>query len=464
MASPHFAYIFERFPSFTQTFVDREVEALEQLGIRPLLFSIRDTKSEAIQHFPRELVDRVIFLPPSKELGEEVREWNKEGKLLSHATLTMRHWGTRPDKARIYEACWIAQKLQEIGGRPAAQWHVHSHFAGIGARTSWWLNRLFGASYSFTGHANDLFCPETAVPLTLELLVRNAASVLTVSDATVRDLKTRYPNQKNRIHRVYNGLNLKPLMEAAKQAALHKNTRRNGTIVSIGRLVEKKGFGNLIKACGLLRDAGVKFQCRIVGEGPLAEPLLQQIQELRLEDYVELTGPKTQQEIIHLLAEESQICALACTTEKFGGRDNLPTVLMEGMAAGLPCVSTRLAGVPEMIEHRWNGLISEENDCAAFARHLRELLDDPEQCRVYGHNGMERAQKLFDQNRTALQFVKTLVRCPKFAVDRSLLLAHPSLAFSYLCRLLRPFRSALKRNGRSFETKEGFDMDAYIND
>ena len=152
----HIAYVFERFPSFTQTFCVREVLQLERMGVRPLIFSIRDTRDEEIRHFPEELFDRVHFLPARDALIEQVRQWKDAHLLLRAAGLVLRHWEDRPDKMRVYEAAYIAKVIADLG--PDRPHHAHSHFAGIGARTCWWLRKFAGVSYGFTAHANDIFC------------------------------------------------------------------------------------------------------------------------------------------------------------------------------------------------------------------------------------------------------------------------------------------------------------------
>src|SRR5205814_325499 len=143
-------------------------------------------------------------------------------------------------------------------------------------------------------------------------------------------------------------------------------------------------YDDLISACAVLRDHAVEFRCRIVGDGPLESQLRAQISNLDLNGRVELTGPLPMGEIIRLLAEETQVFALACKTEKDGGKDNLPTVLMEAMAASLPCVSTRLAGIPEMILDGETGLLCDEGEPAKLAELLAALLQDPAQCEKMG--------------------------------------------------------------------------------
>jgi colanic acid/amylovoran biosynthesis glycosyltransferase len=396
----HLAYVFERFPTFTQTFCVREILELERTGVRPVIFSIHDTRKEDIRHFPAELAGQVHFLPPEEKLYDEVRRLMDERKLPQSVVLTLRFWGDRPDKPRVYEAAWIGQKLRELNARVR---HAHTHFAGIGARTCWWLRKFYGHSFSFTAHANDIFCgPELQTP-EFPTLFHDASLVVTVSDHTAKQLRTRFPEAAPRVHRVYNGLDLAPFMEARAKA---DRSRAAGGILSVGRLIEKKGYDNLVSACGLLRDRGFKFKCRIVGEGPLEMDLKSQISDLKLQDEVLLTGPLPMSEITRLLAEETQVFALACKTERDGGKDNLPTVLMEAMAASLPCVSTRLAGVPEMVTDGVTGLLCEEQHPEQLAGMIGGLLQDPARCEAMGAAGLEQAKRCFAKEVTSRELMR----------------------------------------------------------
>jgi glycosyltransferase involved in cell wall biosynthesis len=175
-------------------------------------------------------------------------------------------------------------------------------------------------------------------------------------------------------------------------------------IISIGRLIEKKGFGDLIDACALLRARGRKFVCRIIGEGPLEESLRAQVAANDSEKCVELNGPQTQAEIAVQLAHAT-VFALPCTREADGGMDNLPTVIMEAMAAGLPVISTSLAGIPEMVEDGANGELVPERDPTALAAAIEKLLDDPERARRLGERGRQIAREKFSIETSARQLV-----------------------------------------------------------
>jgi glycosyltransferase involved in cell wall biosynthesis len=454
MSRPHLAYIFERFPTFTQTFCVREILELERVGVRPLIFSIRDTRSEEIQHFPQELFDRVHFLPSEEKLVEQIKLWREANQLPQSVVLTLRQWGNRPDKMRVYEAAYIGHIMRQMGAE--APKHAHSHFAGIGARTCWWLRKFHGLSYSFTAHANDIFCKPEAQTPDFPALFADASLIVTVSDYTARQLRERFPFSAERVQRVYNGLDLSPFVEARAKA---NRIKALGGILSVGRLIEKKGYDDLITACGLLRDRGQFFKCRIIGEGPLESELKAQITKLKLQEQVELTGPRSMAEIVSMLAEQTQIFALACKTEQDGGKDNLPTVLMEAMAASLPCVSTRLAGVPEMVVDSVTGLLCNEGQPEQLAGLLGALLHDPAQCERMGHAGLEHAKKHFAKEVTVRHLLRAYARLSDIRYDGALA-SRERLRSAFLARFFK--RSAQLGHNVEKVRDKSFDLARFM--
>ena len=385
------AYLFERFPSWTQTFCYREVAGMERQGMAPWIYSIRRPQGEPPQIFPAGLADRVRYLPEEGELGDEFR-WLKRCDRLPESLRTdeQRFKGGR-DKARLQEAGWLGgqMKLAGIG-------HVHTHFAGIAARTAYWLHRHYGIGYSFTAHANDVFCPpDPDLSLTLEELVNAARFVVAVSDFGAAQLRERFPEAASKIFRVYNGID----MDAFPLAHPARNGPR---IVAVGRYIEKKGFDDLIAACALLRDQGVDFDCQIVGEGPLEPELQAAIDRASLRERVALTGPKSLAEVGALLGT-ARVFALPCVVEADGGMDNLPTVIAEAMAAGLPVVSTMLAGVPEMVVDGKTGLLVPPRSVEKLADALARMLTEPAKGEAFGAEGRKRARELFAVRKTVRQ-------------------------------------------------------------
>lgn len=390
------AYLFERFPSFGQTFCYREVLELDRRGTTVHVFSIRRPVGEPEQDWDRTLVERVHYLPEEKPLVAEVDRLLKMKDVPENARKAVREWGRQSDFLRLYQAIYVGVRLREEGLR-----HIHAHFAGMAARTVYWINEFFGIPYSFTAHANDIFAPRDFA-VSLAKLIQRAAAVVTVSDYAVRLLQEQFPESAAKIHRVYNGVDL-----AGFSITDFGSTPPE--IVSIGRLIEKKGFSDLIGACELLRSRGRRFHCSIIGEGPLEESLQAQIAAADLKDRVSLTGPQTQAEIAERLAHAA-IFALPCTHEADGGMDNLPTVIMEAMAAGLPVISTPLAGVPEMVEDGVNGELVPERDHAALADAIEQLLRDPERARRFGDRGRQLARQKFSIETSARQ-LREILKC-----------------------------------------------------
>ncbi len=423
----HLAYVFERFPSFTQTFCAREILELERLGLRPMIFSIHDTREENIRHFPEELFDRVHVLPPPEKLVEIVKERKDRNEFPQGVVLTLRHWGDRPDKLRVYEAAYIGSEMQRHGVQ-----HAHSHFAGIGARACWWMRAFYGHTFSFTGHANDIFCvPDSNDLITLDRLIEDAALVISVSDYSVKRLGEKYPASSAKIHRVYNGLDLQPFEKAIGAV---KPTPPE--ILSVGRLIEKKGFDDLIRAMTILKESGVSCTCKIVGEGPLRDDLRRLIDETKTHDVVELLGSKSQDQIVELLGRAS-IFALPCVTEHDGGMDNLPTVIMEAMAAGLPCVSTILAGVPEMVIDGANGLLVPERQPAAFADALAKLLANNYKRAAMGASSLNRVREQFAKEVTAALLAALLIQNGTVPYDAELVRRHTASRSDYATQSIR---------------------------
>jgi colanic acid/amylovoran biosynthesis glycosyltransferase len=375
------AYLFERFPSFGQTFCYREVLELERQGAKVHVYSIRRPVDEPKQDWDQDLVRRVHYLPEESALVREVDRALREGEASPAARDAIEKWGRQSDFLRLYQAVHVGMRLRQSGIT-----RLHAHFAGMAARTAFWIGQFFGIPYSFTAHANDIFAPRDFA-ISLAKLVQNAAAVVTVSDYSAGLLKEQFPESAGKIHRVYNGVD---------PAQFHPADFGSGVpgIVSIGRLIEKKGFADLIEACRLLKPRGRPFGCEIIGEGPLEAALRAQIAEAGLESCVKLAGPLTQSEIVSRLAFAT-IFVLPCTREASGGMDNLPTVIMEAMAAGLPVISTPMGGIPEMVEHEKNGALVPERDPAAICVAMENLIADPVRARKFGERGREMAREKF---------------------------------------------------------------------
>jgi glycosyltransferase involved in cell wall biosynthesis len=376
-----FAYLFERFPSFGQTFCYREVAELYRQGNTPPIFSIRNPRDEPPQDWDTRIVERVHYLPGEKELLDDVQRVSKKGRLSPVIIAALDEWGRRSDFLRLYQAVYVGLRLQDLGID-----HVHAHFAGMAARTAFWIAKFFPITFSFTAHANDIFAPRT-FEIGLDKLVELARVIITETDYSEKFLRERFPNRADRIHRVYNGLNLAEFERGNFSCD-------PPLIVAIGRLITKKGFANLIRACALLLEHGRPFRCEIFGEGPLEDQLRAQIEGSGLKELVQLRGAKPQHELRERLGA-ANVFVLPSVPEAEGGMDNLPTVIMEAMATGLPVVSTRIGGIPEMVVDNETGFLLRSADPVALADAIEKVINDRSLGQKFGQAGLGRAQTLF---------------------------------------------------------------------
>ena len=388
----NFGYLFERFPAFTQTFCAREIAELYRQGTAPPVYSIRRPTEPRPANISLGDVP-VHYLPQTNSLEFKIRT-----KLVpSHLKKLWSGSGDLRDKGRFREAAYLGQRLQK-----AQISHVHVHFAGLASRTAWWIKRLFGITYSFTGHANDIFCLKPDQRVSLLDLVREASFVVAVSDFSANWLSRGFPEFAAKIHRVYNGLDLSVFKSAVPGG-------RPVRLLSIGRLIEKKGFSVLVEACRLLRSAGFHSVCQIVGEGPERNRLNELIQRYQLSATIRLMGPLPQTELVEILAQSS-IFVFPAVRDSSGDTDNLPTVLIEAMASSLPIVATEVAGIPEIVQHNGNGILVPEKDPARLAEAIQLIASDEGLLERFGKASRRIAEEKFALSNTVGQLKSLFVQ------------------------------------------------------
>src|SRR5690606_15539308 len=175
---------------------------------------------------------------------------------------------------------------------------------------------------------------------------------------------------------------------------------RPPVIVAVGRLVEKKGFADLVDAVALLAADGLEVRCDIIGDGAEREALARRIAERGVGDRVRLLGPLPQHQVVAHVAGAAAFAA-PCVVASDGNRDGLPTVLLEAMALGTPIVSTDVTGIPEVLDDERTGLAVAQHDPHSLAAALARLVDDaPLRCRL-AEAARARIEEDFDVARQA---------------------------------------------------------------
>jgi glycosyltransferase involved in cell wall biosynthesis len=279
-------------------------------------------------------------------------------------------------------ACHWARGLR--GGGVA---HVHSQWIHAAGTVAWYGARLLGVPFSFTGHAADLFRNRVA----LRDKVRDAEFIGCISEFH-RDLYRKLGAREEQMFLVYCGIDVAHFTPRLRPRPVSGPV----CVLSSGRLVEKKGFDVLIDACALLRERGRDMRCVIGGSGPLEADLRARVRERGLEDRVELTGRAIAQEDLPAFMAQGDVYCLPCVWASDDDVDGLPQMLVEAMACGLPAVSTRLVGIPDLVVHEETGLLVEPRRADQLADALERLIDDEPFARRLAAEGRRMVERRFD--------------------------------------------------------------------
>jgi colanic acid/amylovoran biosynthesis glycosyltransferase len=392
------AYVLKRFPRFSETFILNELLELERQGVDVEIFSLLRPPGEPRHALLSQLKARVIYLPSGSVVDSLTVKQCIGGGDAEHIPLAIAaENGTfddampgkdgRETSAIVLKAGALAliAKARGIG-------HFHAHFGSDATTVAMLASRLSGIAYSFTAHAKDIY--HTYINEKVDRRMRmakiaEAAFVTTVSEFNRKHLiGLAGPLFMPKIRRLYNGIDL-------DRFTYMPHGRDPATILTVGRLVEKKGIKDLVAACAILRDRKTDFKCMIVGEGPLQGSLAAQITENNLEKHVFLVGPKPQEDLIELM-RRATVFVLPCIVTESGDRDGLPTVLLEALASGLPAISTDVSGVPEIIEHGTMGLIARQSAPNEIATAMSHLLDSPSLRQRMAEVGRKKAEADFD--------------------------------------------------------------------
>jgi glycosyltransferase involved in cell wall biosynthesis len=254
--------------------------------------------------------------------------------------------------------------------------------------------------FSFTAHARDLY--ELPTPR-LARRVEAAEAVVTCCDANRRHLRAVLPPASfAKVHLVVHGVDVDRFRPSEDHVP-----NDPPVILSVGRLVEKKGFPDLLRAAAALRRRGCRFRLEIHGEGPERPALAAAVVELGLEDDVHLL-PAVARNALATAYRRADVFALTPFVTSSGDRDGIPNVLVEAMASGLPAVTTTVGGIPELVDHGRNGLLAPPGDVDAVTDHLAHVLGDPATRERLGAGARATVLERFDDRQAAASLAALL--------------------------------------------------------
>lgn len=383
--TPPVLYVLKRFPRLSETFILREVLALEERGERVLIDSLLPPEKGPRHPELDGLAAPVRLLPGHPRL----REWRVARAHLRGAARSPLRWlrlalraaGERESWRRFVQAGLVADRARREGVR-----HIHAHFATAAAVVARDAAALAGVPVTVTAHAKDVFHSDNA-PL-LPGRLHGVRAVVTVTDYNATHLRAVL--RRTPVHLVRNGIDLGAPRQDAK----------DGPLLCVSRLVPKKGIDTLLASLPLLVPDRPHLQLELIGDGPLAETLRIRCRDLGIEDRVRFRGALPSGEVQEAL-RRCALLVLPCRIDGSGDRDGLPTVLVEALACGTPVVTTDILGLPELVRHGETGLLVPPDDPVSLAGAIRALLDDPVRAAALGAAGRRLVADEYDRGASA---------------------------------------------------------------
>ena len=362
------AYLISRYPAISHTFILREIQRLRAMGHTIFTASINppDRAEEAMEPYERQEADNTFFV---KAQGA----WGALAALLYWCVTSpvrlarMVRMGLRLAKAgnHLYglayamEAALVARWMKQHDLR-----HLHVHFGNSGASVGVLVKQLMGCHLSYTIHGPDEFddVPGQHLPLKMQ----HADQVVCISQfAKGQLMRISHPDDWHKFEVCRLGVD--PAQFTLKTRTASHSTR----MLCVGRLSAAKGQVLLIHACAQLRDQGLDFSLTLVGDGPDRQRIACEIARLQLGSHITLTGSLNQEAVkAHFaMADVFVLPSLA---------EGIPVVLMEAMSSGVPCVSTPVNGIPELIVHDSTGLLATPGDVDSLTQQLTRLIQQPQ--------------------------------------------------------------------------------------
>jgi colanic acid/amylovoran biosynthesis glycosyltransferase len=358
------AYFTNQYPAVSHTFIRREIQALEALGLTVFRYALRsspDELADAEDKAEQELTQYIL----KARLGELLRCLLVT--LLRHPVDTINtirlalKIGWRSDRGILRHLAYAAEAalLADWCRRDSIE-HLHAHFGTNPAAIAMLAQQLLHIPYSFTAHGSEEF--EKAPLLSLDEKLRHAAFAVCVSSFGRSQLmRWSPPDQWRKIMLVRCGVDRSFLESVVLKPP------SSPRLICVGRLGEHKAQLILVAAVRRLREAGIDCEVVLAGDGPMRAQVEEAIRKAGLERQIAIIGWVSGERVKAEIAA-SRALVLPSFSE------NMPVVIMEAMALGRPVISTYIAGIPELVQPGVTGWLVPASDEIALAEAMREAL------------------------------------------------------------------------------------------
>ena len=383
---PAIVFVLKGYPRLSETFITQEIVALEARGLRLHLASLRHPTDPSVHpvharvHAPVSYLPEYLHREPMRVLRAwwQVRRWPRYRRALRRWLHDLVRDPSRNRVRRFGQAVVMAREL------PREITHIHAHFLHTPASVARYAALLTGLKWTASAHAKDIW---TTPRWEKREKLAEAEWTVTCTAVNHAELEALAPG---RVELVRHGLDL---TEFPPPPPRGEDDPPVLTILSVGRAVEKKGYPDLIAALARL-PAEPAWRFVHVGGGPLIRTLHKRAEEAGIADRTVWAGALARPDLLARL-RDADLFVLASRIARDGDRDGLPNVLLEAQSQRLPCVATRVSGIPELIEDGVTGLLAPPGDPVALAATVERLVRDPELRRRLGAAGERRVRSDF---------------------------------------------------------------------
>ena len=367
------AIVVKGYPRLSETFIAQEILALERRGIELVIVSLRRPTDRFTHPIHAEIRSPVLYLPeylheaPRRVLRawRTVRRRRGYGRARATWLADLARDRTSNRVRRFGQAIVLAAEIGRIES-------IHAHFLHTPSSVARYASAMLEVAWSFSAHAKDVW---TTPEWEKREKLADARFGVTCTRANLRHLAALAPSP-DRIELVYHGLD-----RGRFPAHVTERASRDGSdpsnpvrLLCVGRLVEKKGFDDLLAALAMLPD--LAWRLDVVGSGVLDARLRRQAAALGIDERVRWHGSLPHDQVVTHFSG-ADLFVLASRIGADGDRDGLPNVLMEAQLLGAACVATRISATPELIDHEVNGLLVPPRDAPALAGALERAIVDP---------------------------------------------------------------------------------------
>lgn len=402
---PKFAYMMSRFPKISETFVLYEILAIMEMGLQVEVYPLLKEHQKVVHSGVKKvqpfvhyhgyfsggiLWSNVYFLltAPFKYISLLIYLITGSIKSPQHFSKTIILF---PKIVRI------AHKMRKQGID-----HIHAHFATFPAAAAMIIKRLTGIPYSFTAHGSDIHVYKHRFRMRDKVI--NSDFVRSISNYNKNIIiNASGSDVEDKIKVIHCGIDPEVFSSTPE-----KKIDQPLNFITIASYEEVKGHKYLIEACKKLADDKIDFHLHLIGDGPLRNTVAEQIKSLGLSEKITIHGSMPREEVAKKL-QTSDIKILPSILTKRGDREGIPVAIMEAMAMGLPVISSKLSGIPELVGHDTTGILVTPQDSIGIYQALKKLSTDPDLRVEMGKAGQKKVFKEFDLNDNSAQLLDLLM-------------------------------------------------------